>query len=204
MVDSYIHLSIIFPKAYEYRVSQKFVPLNSCTITFDQNFIFTWNCWKMFISLFSTCTQNFSYWHAHFFLFCFVFFITFWFCSRCCMNWDTACRPTDDPFWAFFISWCARASSTPKQCLFSLGSWKKYILGIHPKKIIIPASFHSKILYFSTNLRRAGRYLADWAEVFLTNLEASNFKHFKQLFMTFSGFGLLTNVRAFSLSLLFY
>ena len=25
----------------EYRVSQKFVPLISCTITFDQNFIFT-------------------------------------------------------------------------------------------------------------------------------------------------------------------
>ena len=101
MVDSYIHLSIIFPKAYEYKVSQKFVPLNSCTITFDQNFIFTWNCWKMFISLFSTCIQNFSYWHAHFVLFCFFFFITFSFCSRCCMKWDTACRPTDDPFWAF-------------------------------------------------------------------------------------------------------
>ena len=32
---------------------------------------------------------------------------------------------------------------------------------------------------------------------------ASNFKHFKQLFMTLSGLGLLTNVRAFSLSLLF-
>ena len=27
--------------------------------------------------------------------FCF-FFITF--CSRFCMKWDTACRPTDDPF----------------------------------------------------------------------------------------------------------
>ena len=27
--------------ASQYRVSQKFVPLNSCTITFDQNFIFT-------------------------------------------------------------------------------------------------------------------------------------------------------------------
>ena len=34
--------------------------------------------------------------------------------------------------------------------LFSLGSWKKIILGIHPKTIIIPAPFHSKafvILY---------------------------------------------------------
>ena len=134
-----------------YRVSQKFVPLNSCTITFDQNFIFIWNCLKMFISLFSTCIQNFSNWHA-------LFFITF--CSRCCMKWDTACRQTDYPFWA--ITWCSRASSTPKQYLFSLGkNGKKYILGIHPKKLIIPASFHSKVLYFSTNLRWAGRYLAD-------------------------------------------
>ena len=29
----------------------------------------------------------------------FCFWITF--CSRCCMKWDTACRPTYDPFWAF-------------------------------------------------------------------------------------------------------
>ena len=29
----------------------------------------------------------------------FYFFVTF--CSRCGMEWDTACRPTDDPFWAF-------------------------------------------------------------------------------------------------------
>ena len=29
----------------------------------------------------------------------FCFFITF--CSRCGMKWDTACRPTNDPFWAF-------------------------------------------------------------------------------------------------------
>ena len=41
----------------------------------------------MFISLSSTCIQNFSTWHA-----LFVFFITF--CSRCGMKWDTACRPT--------------------------------------------------------------------------------------------------------------
>ena len=45
-------------------MSQKFVPLISCTITFDQNYIFTWNCEKMFISLSSTCIQNFSNWHA--------------------------------------------------------------------------------------------------------------------------------------------
>ena len=54
----------------------------------------------------------------------FCFFITF--CSRCGMKWNTACRPTDDPYWAFFITWCAWASSAPKQYSFSLGSWKKY------------------------------------------------------------------------------
>ena len=48
----------------------------------------------MFISLSRTYVQNFSNWHA-----LFLFFITF--CSRCGMVWDTACRPTDDPFWAF-------------------------------------------------------------------------------------------------------
>ena len=34
----------------------------------------------------------------------FCFFITF--CSRCCMKWDTACRPTNDPFLSFFITYC--------------------------------------------------------------------------------------------------
>ena len=50
----------------------------------------------MFISLSSTCVQNFSNWHA-----LFVFFITF--CTRCGMKWDTACRPTNDPFLAFLL-----------------------------------------------------------------------------------------------------
>ena len=91
---NYIHVVNNGIPKLDYRVSQKLVPLNSRTITFDQNYIFTWNCWKMFISPLSTCIQNFSYWHA-----LFVFLITFF--SRRCMKWDTACRPTDDPFWAF-------------------------------------------------------------------------------------------------------
>ena len=45
----------------------------------------------MFIFLLSKCIQNFSKWHA-----LLDFRITF--CSRCGMKWDTACRPTDDPF----------------------------------------------------------------------------------------------------------
>ena len=61
---------------------------------------------------------------------------------------------------SFFITWCAGSSSTPKQNLFSLGSWKKK-LGIHPKRIIIPASFHSKafvLLYkFETSWALIGR-----------------------------------------------
>ena len=92
---------------------------------------------------------------------------------------------------SFFITWCAGSSSTPKQYLFSLGSWKKYILGIRPKKIIIPAPFHSKafvILYkFETSWALIGRL----SRGFFAISGASNFKHFKQLFMTLL-FGLLT------------
>ena len=68
----------------------------------------------------AACIQNFSNWHA-LFVFCFVFFITF--CSRCGLKWDTACRPTDDRIhFKLFITWCAGASSTTKQYLFSLDS----------------------------------------------------------------------------------
>ena len=66
-----------------YRMSQKFVPLISCTITFAQNFIFTWNFLKMYISLSSICIQNFSDWHA---LFVFFFFTTFCIRSRYVMK----------------------------------------------------------------------------------------------------------------------
>ena len=51
------------------------------------------------------------------------FFITF--CSRCCMEWDTACRPTDDPFWAFLSPSAQEPVQPPNNvCL---------VLGIHPK-----------------------------------------------------------------------
>ena len=108
----------------------------------------------VYFSIEYVCPE-FQYWHA-----LFVFFITF--CSRCGLKWDTACRPTDDPFWAFSSPGaCAGVSSTPKQYLFSLDSWKKLILGIHPKKIIIPAPFHRKafvLLYkFETSWALLGR-----------------------------------------------
>ena len=103
--------------------------------------------------------SEFSNWHV-----LFDFFITF--CSHCAMKWDTACRPTDDPFWAF-LSPGAQESVHPQTLCVYFRKLKKYILGllilgIHPKKIMIPASFHSKaFVYFFTNLRPAGRYLAD-------------------------------------------
>ena len=90
----------------------------------------------------------------------FSFFITF--CTRCGMEWDTACRPTDDPFWAF-LSPGAQEPVHPQTIFVYFRQLKNilYVLGIHPKKIIIPASFHSKafvLLYkFETSWALIGR-----------------------------------------------
>ena len=79
---------------WNYRVSQKFICVISCAITFDHNvtLFFTWNCKKMFIALSSTCIQKFSNWHAPF---VFISQKSFW--SHCCVEWDTLRRATDDP-----------------------------------------------------------------------------------------------------------
>ena len=53
----------------------------------------------------------------------FWFFITF--CSCCGLKWDTACRPANDPFWAFLSPGAQELIQSPNQYLFSLGSWKK-------------------------------------------------------------------------------
>ena len=108
-----------------YRVSQKFVPLISCTITFDQNFILreiSRRCLFLCqVHVFRISVTGMP----------FLFFITF--CSRCGMKWHRACSNK----WSiltFFITWCAGSSSTPKQYLFSLGSWKKIYFGHSSKK----------------------------------------------------------------------
>ena len=96
---------------------------------------------------------------------------------------------------SFFITWCARASSTPNNIFFSLGSWEKDILGIHPKTIIIPASFHSKILYCSTTWDELGVTWLTWRtkqRFFFAISRASNLKNFNQLLVTLSGLGFLT------------
>ena len=109
------------------------------------------------------------------------------------MKWDTVCRPTDDPFWAF-LSPGAQEPVHPQTIFVYFRQLKNilYVLGIHPKKIIIPASFHSKafvLLYkFETSWALIGRL----SRGFFAISGASNFKHFKQLFMTLSGLGLLT------------
>ena len=88
-----------------------------------------------------------------------LFFITF--CSRCGMNWNTVCRPTDDPFCAFLSPGAQEPVQPPNNICLVYAAEKKCFLGIHPKKIIIPPPFGTaRLLYFFTNLRRAGLYLA--------------------------------------------
>ena len=133
----------------------------------------------MYISLSRTCIQNFSNWHT---LFIFIFYTYFTFSSRCCMKWDTACRPTDDPLKAFL----SLGAQEP-------GSWKKYILGIHREEIIIPAPFHSKAFVLLYKFETSWALLGRLSRVFSGHLMGLYFfKHFKQLFMTLSGLGLLT------------
>ena len=130
----------------------------------------------MFTSPSSTCIQDFSNWHA-----------LFVFLSHSVAVAVLIGIQGVDPqmiHFELFFSWCAGSSSTPKQNLLSLGSWKKYMLGIHPKKIIISAPFHSKafvLLYkFETSWALIGRL----SRGFFAISGASNFKHFKQLFTT--------------------
>ena len=138
----------------------------------------------MFIFLSSTCLQNFSNWHA-----LFVFLLH----SVAAAAWSgITFSPADDPFWAF-LSLDAQQPVQPQTIFVWLGSWKKYVLGIHPKKIIIQVPFHSKafvLLYkFETSWALLGRLSSAF---FWAISGASNFKHFKELFMTLSGLGLLT------------
>ena len=136
----------------------------------------------MFISLSSTCIQNFSSWYA-----LFIFFITF--CSRCGMERDTACRPTDDPFWAFYHL-VHRSQFNPQTIFFQFGQLKKYILDIHPEKIIMPAPFHRKAFVLLYKLETSWALLGRLSKGCFAISGVSNFK--QSLFITLSGLGLLT------------
>ena len=142
----------------------------------------------MFIFLLSTCIQNFSNWHALF------VFLSHSVAVAACSGYSLSTHRWS--ILSFFITWCARASSTPNNIFFSLGSWEKDILGIHPKTIIIPASFHSKILYCSTTWDELGVTWLTWRtkeRFFLpSHGPCSNLKNFNQLLVTLSGLGFLT------------
>ena len=110
------------------------------------------------------------------------------------MKWDTVCRPTDDPFWTF-SSPSAQEPLHPQTIFVYFRQLKKiYILGIHPQKIIIPASFHSKAFVLLSNFETSWALLGRLSRRFfpISGASRSNFKHFKQLFITLSGLGYLT------------
>ena len=137
----------------------------------------------MFISLSTTCIQNFSNWHALFIFLSHSVAVVAWCGTR-----------RVDPQMIHFELFChpvRRSQFNPQTIFVQFRQLKKYILGIHPEKIIIPAPFHSKafvLLYkFETSWALIGRL----SRGFFAISGASNFKHFKQLFMTLL-FGLLT------------
>ena len=140
----------------------------------------------MFISLSGTCIQNFSNWHA-----LLGFFLSH---SVVVAAWSGIQRvdPQMIHFELFYL--LVASSQFNLQTIFVQFRQlkKKYILGIHPKKTIIPVPFHRKasvLLYkFETSCALLGRL----SRGFFANLGASNFKHLKQLFMTLSGLGLVT------------
>ena len=112
--------------------------------------------------------QNFSNWHT-----LFVFFITS--CSRSGMKWDTACRPTDDPFWAFLSPSAQEPVQAPNNICLVLAAEKNIYIGHSSKKDNHP--FHSKafvLLYkFETSRALLGRLSRFF--LFLASSEASNF-----------------------------
>ena len=164
------------------RVSQKFVPLISCTITFDQNFIFTWNFYKIFISGMP-------------FLFA-CLFVFFFYHSVAVAAWSGIQRVDQQmiaSILSFFITWCAGASSIPKQYLFSLDSWKKTYFGHSSKKDNHPRPLPQQ--GFCTSLQIWDELGVTWQTikqrvvvvvvvVFFAISGAIKFTHFKHLFMT--------------------
>ena len=67
-----------------------------------------------------------EYMHPEFPLLAWAFWFFITFCSRCGMKWDTVCRPTDDPFWAF-LSPGAQEPVHPHTILVYFRQLKKYI-----------------------------------------------------------------------------
>ena len=164
-------------------MSQKFVPLISCTIIFDQN-LFLHEISRRCLFLYREHMFRISVTGMPF-----LFFLSH---SVAVAAW-CGTRRVDPQMIHFelFYHLVRRSQFNPQTMSFKFRQLKIYILGIHPKKIIIPAPFHSKafvLLYkFETSWALIGRL----SRGFFAISGASNFKHFKQLFTTLL-FGLLT------------
>ena len=137
----------------------------------------------MFISLSRICIQNFSNQHT------LVFFLSH---SVAIAAWSGIQRldPQMIPFELFYH--LVRTSQFSPQTIFVwFRQLKNIYIGHSSKKDNHP--FHSKafvLLYkFETSWALLGRLSSAF---FLAISGASNFKHFKQLFMTLSGLGSLT------------
>ena len=146
----------------------------------------------MLISLPSTYIQNFSNWHVLFDFLPIFFYQWFFICSRCGMKWDTVCRPTDDPFWVF-LSPGTQEQVHPQTLFVYFRQLKKICIGHSSKKDNHPCLLPQQ--GFCTSLQIWDQLGVTWQtkqRFFLAISGASNFKHFKQLFMTLSGLGSLT------------
>ena len=142
----------------------------------------------MFISLSSACFENFSNGMP------FLFFVFFYHILQPLRHEVGLCVDSQMIHFELFYHLLRMQPVQPPNNIYLVqAAEKKYILGIHPKRIIIPAPFHSKafvLLYkFETSWALLGRLSSAF---FWAISEASNFKHFKELFMTLSGLGLLT------------
>ena len=122
-------------------MSQKFVPLISCTIIFDQN-LFLHEISRRCLFLYREHIFRISVTGMPFLLLLF-FFITF--CSRCGISW-CGTRRVDPQMIHFelFYHLVHRNQLNPKQYLFTFRSWKKKFGGIHLRKIITAVPFYSK------------------------------------------------------------
>ena len=96
-----------------YRVSQKFVPLISCAITFWSKLHFYMKFLNMFLTLSSTCVQKFSYRHPPF-----VFLSHLVAVAALSEISHVACRALDDSFWAFLSPSMQESLRPPNNIIF--------------------------------------------------------------------------------------
>ena len=137
--------------------------------------------------------QDIYFWHA---LFVCLFVCFFFYHSVAVAAWSGIQRVDQQmiaSILSFFITWCAGASSIPKQYLFSLDSWKKTYFGHSSKKDNHPRPLPQQ--GFCTSLQIWDELGVTWQTikqrvvvvvvvVFFAISGAIKFTHFKHLFMT--------------------